>query len=548
MEVPAVNPDAIRTANPSTWPQYPYDLVPATREQSQPRYRIHMDERVEFGLRDGVTLTLDVYRPAAPGERFPSLFSFSPYTRQLQRTDVPIGQNESGISEFWVPRGYAHVIVDIRGSNDSQGDWDMWGPTEQQDMVEVIEWIGAQPWCNGSVGGMGCSYQAMTQVLAATHNPPALKAVFPYDAAVDHYRDLFYTGGIPHDGFMRTWFSDVEFLNLWGGRLRGETAMRQRFLDLLGDAHPTDDEYHRSRSAWPRLPNIKIPMYLGCHWTFFPLHLRASFLTWESVPSTRNRMLIGPSPVPARPFAAYHQEALRWYDQHLKGFDTGVDDGPPIRIFVRGDNAWRGEDEWPLRRTHWTDLFLGGPEGGHAGTLDQTPGAQQGRTFEYSGVGQEYLWGRPRIAYRTEPFASPTEITGPLVLRLSFQATAEDVDWIAKIYDESPDGETTLLTYGMLRSSHRALDPKLSTPHRPWHSHDGPELLSPKTTYELDIEIVPNSNVFLAGHRLKLEIANADSLPENYLWYRRMHNYSSVNTILEGGPNASFLRVPVIPR
>ncbi len=207
------NPYGIRTANPTVWPQYPYNETPQTPERSHARYTIQNEWNQAIAVRDGTKLLLDVYRPAMMGEQFPALVSFSPYTRQLQRDSAPIGQNEAGISEFWVPRGYAHVIVDVRGTNGSGGSWDMMGPDEQTDMADIIEWVAEQPWCNGNVGMMGCSYFAMTQNLAAEQQPPSLKAIFPYDACTDLYRDFYFNDGIPHDDFQRIWFSDITFLN-----------------------------------------------------------------------------------------------------------------------------------------------------------------------------------------------------------------------------------------------------------------------------------------------------------------------------------------------
>lgn len=161
-----INPNRVRTAFPSTWPQYPYDAEPKTPEQSAPVHAIQAELDVRAAMSDGVRLALDVFRPHAVGERFPALVSVSPYTRQLQQTVVPVGQNEAGITEFWVPRGYAHVVVDVRGTNDSEGSWDHWGPREQRDLREIIEWVAEQPWCDGNVGMMGCSYFGMNQLQA----------------------------------------------------------------------------------------------------------------------------------------------------------------------------------------------------------------------------------------------------------------------------------------------------------------------------------------------------------------------------------------------
>src|ERR1700761_7848785 len=147
----SIHDDPARSANPQTRPQYPYNLRPRSREQSEPIYGVTSNPDVQIPMPDGVQLMADVFRPFAPGRRFPALIAHSPYTRILQSTVLPSGQNEAGITEFWVPRGYVHVIVDARGTGDSEGVYDLLGPVEQSDVCEVIAWAASQPWCDGNV-------------------------------------------------------------------------------------------------------------------------------------------------------------------------------------------------------------------------------------------------------------------------------------------------------------------------------------------------------------------------------------------------------------
>lgn len=545
MRMAQPHPYGLRTANPSAWPQYPFNHVPHTPEQSKARYEIHNDWNQTVAVRDGTRLLFDVYRPNMPGEKFPALCSFSPYTRQLQRDSATIGQNEAGITEFWVPRGYAHVIVDVRGTNGSEGKWDHWGPQEQQDIVEIIEWVARQPWCTGKVGMMGCSYFAMTQNLAAERQPPSLAAIFPYDAGTDLYRNFYFTGGIPNDGFARIWFSDVTFLNFHSGRNPNTAALTEHFETVLGLKYPLDGPYYWERSAWPNLDKIKIPAYFGCDWKFYDSHLRGSFDAWQGTGDIIKRMLIGPKSFPRRPFAAYHMEALRWYDHFLKGMDTGVLEGGPIHIWIEGEDLWRDEYEWPLARTKWTEFYLGGKPG--SGTLTDTPPLDGEQTLSYDPAGERWIWGEPHWVYRSEPLDQDLEITGPIQLNLVMASTAEDTDWIVILQDEAPDGTIRELSRGWLRSSHRATDPEKSRPNQPWHPHNGIELLSPNAPEELAIEIISTSNLFVQGHRIRLELANCDSLVQNNFWYRRTLPIAAQNTILQGR-GKSRLILPVIPR
>jgi predicted acyl esterase len=539
------NPYGIRTAYPTVWPQYPYNETPHTPEQSVPRYQVQNDWNQAIAVRDGTKLLLDVYRPYQPGQTFPALCSFSPYTRQLQRDSPPIGQNEAGISEFWVPRGYAHVIVDIRGANGSEGSWDQFGPLEQRDMFDIIEWVAEQPWCDGNVGMMGCSYFAMTQNLAAEQQPPSLKAIFPYDAATDIYRDFYFSGGVFHDGFARIWFSDITFLNFWGGRNPNTEGMTRHFETILGMKYPCDGPYYWERSAWPNLDKIQVPAYFGCHWPFYNLHLRGTFDAWHRTGDITKRMLLGPAPLPQRQYANYHMEALRWYDHFLKGMDTHVLDGAPIHLWIEGEDTWRHENEWPLARTQWTEFYLGGTPGN--GTLSDSAPAAGEQTLDYDPTSEQWFWGQPRWTYRSEPLDKPVEVTGPIQLNLFMSSTAQDTDWIVSLQDEAPDGSVQTLTRGWLRSSHRAVEPSQSRKNVPWHPHKEVDLLAPGQEYELPIEVIPTSNLFLQGHRIRLELANCDSLVQNNMWYRRTLPLAARNTVIQGA-GKSHVVLPIIPR
>jgi predicted acyl esterase len=480
-----------------------------------------------------------------PGEKFPALCSFSPYTRQLQRESTPIGQNEAGISEFWVPRGYAHVIVDVRGANGSEGSWDHWGPEEQKDFADIIEWVAEQSWCNGKVGMMGCSYFGMTQNLAAEQQPPSLKAIFPYDAATDMYRDVYFSGGIPCDGFARVWFMYVTVLNFRSGRNPNTAAMTKHFETILGMKYPLDGPYYWERSAWQKLDKIQIPAYFGCTWAVYHLHLKGSFDAWLGTHNITKRMLIGPAPMPARPFGAYHMEALRWYDHFLKGMDTRVLEGAPIHLWIEGEDIWRDEHEWPLARTEWTEFSLGGAVG--KGTLTDTPPPDGEQTLSYDSSSEQWIWGQPRWVYRSEPLDKPLEITGPIQLNLVMASTAEDTDWIATLQDEAPDGSIRELTRGWLRSSHRAIDPERSRPNQPWHPHDRVELLKSNKPEELAIPVVATANLFAQGHRIRLELANCDSVVQNNQRYRRTLPLPAKNTVVQGRGKSRII-LPVIPR
>ena len=144
------------------------------RNLSRPRFTIRTDDNTEVPMRDGVTLLADVHRPTADG-RYPALIAASPYPRQMQDFGAPAGFIEAGATDFWVSRGYVHVIANVRGTSGSGGTFGFFDPQERQDMYDLVEWAAAQPWCDGNVGMIGISYFAMTQLEAAVERPPHLK-------------------------------------------------------------------------------------------------------------------------------------------------------------------------------------------------------------------------------------------------------------------------------------------------------------------------------------------------------------------------------------
>ncbi len=541
-----IDANRIRAIDPLVWPQYPFNEPPKPPERSEPRYSINADYEVRIPMRDGTKLAADVVRPHAAG-KFPALVSTSVYTRQLQRSVVPLGQNEAGVSEFWVPRGYAHVIVDVRGCNDSEGEYDLFGPQEQQDLYDMIEWVAEQPWCSGKIGMSGVSYYGRTQNFAAEQQPPHLTAIFPYDASCDFYRDACFHGGIAAP-YTTHWTSAVLNLNMSSGRNRNADLIRQKLEILYSQKYPFDGPFYQERSAGPRLGMIKTPAYFGCGWYMNQLHLKGAFDGYLGTGDIPKRLIVGPRPWPPRPWAGYHYEMLRWYDQWLKGMDTRVMEGPPIQLYIQGDNSWRSEREWPLARTQWREFYLGGPPSGRQGALTEVAGGEQVRRYEFDPASPAALLGEPRLTYRTQPFEREVELTGPLAFYLQAASSAPDIDWLVFIADELPDGQVQELCKGWLRASHRAIDRERSTPAKPYHPHQMAEPITPGVVYEYPIEIWPICNVFKPGHRLRLEIGNADSIVAGHGGRHVTIQVKATNTVYEGGQKPSRLLVPVIPR
>ena len=318
---------------------------------------------VKVAMRDGVQISLRIYLPDADG-RYPALFAASPYQHEFD--DVPAYPlflwRETGPIAWYVEQGYAYVRADVRGSGRSEGDFGFMDRIEQEDYNELIAWIVGQPWSSGKVGGIGQSYYAMAQWLMAAANPPGLACIVPYDGLVDQYRGSNYHGGI-FCAYRPGWY--INLLANTQHRPAGHTGRARMTTDLVGDivAHTLNDDWWKQRSAFERLPDIKVPVYSIGHWGKMGLHLRGNILGYELAGGPKKLLVTGARTV----HEAHHQfdqvefhrrELLPFYDHWLKGIDNGVMDGAPVRIFVRGANIYRDEPAWPLARAQYKSWYL----------------------------------------------------------------------------------------------------------------------------------------------------------------------------------------------
>lgn len=520
------------------------------RELSAPVHEMIGDNNVAIPMRDGVSLRADIRRPDGAGP-FPALIAISPYPRQLQYLGLPIGFIEAGQSDFFVPRGYAHVIVNCRGTGGSGGVYEMTGPTEHRDLYDLVEWVAAQPWCDSKVGMIGVSYFAIEQFNAAIEGPPHLRAIFPWSATVDWYREIFWHGGIPTGGFAGKYFNAIGMADR-----ENPDFFRSRFFTVLGKllhihaihrrlakphdnpvsilaralrfpyrSHPWDDVYlsvstehqlydsfWQARDMADRIDRIRIPIYLGADWQNVSVHLQTPFLALERLPrETPYRVALAPRGTLQWPWESLHVEALAWFDHWLKGRDTGIMEGKPIRYYVEGAEEWREADAWPLPGTRFAALHLCAD-----GNLRAEDGPSGSRDYLYLPKGLERARNSnppalpASLSWETAPFPNSVEIIGPLVLRLRAASSAVDTDWIVKLQDVAPGGRPRDLTQGWLRASHRALDPLRSRPYRPEHPHDRAQPLVPDQETAFEIAILPIAHRFLPRHRLCLALTSED--------------------------------------
>jgi putative CocE/NonD family hydrolase len=497
-------------------------------------------------MRDGMDLSADIWLPPT-GDRFPALLIRTPYNNADARF--------LAWADAFVAAGYAVVLQDCRGRHDSDGVWDPY-VCELEDGYDTHQWVGAQPWCDGQIGTWGLSYPGFTQTLPATLRSPHLKALVPIASQQDNWGHHRVGGAIQ-------WSVTVFFAGFMGRTMQMEPIARLdqdallRGLPLatavetsIGRSdyvrgvieHDGYDDWWSRYSLRDQYGEVDAPAYFMTGWYDSLLDETLTvFQGWKaharsSEARRLTRILVGPwshqvAPWGRKPlgpdgefedvaFGAHAvgdniAEHLRWYDARLRGRDTGIDAEPPVRLFVMGANQWRSEQEWPLARTRWTDLFLA--PGGQL-TFDGPPdeGAEPDR-FTYDPADPVPSWGAqyqsmdlggPRDRRVVEArddvlvFDSPVldgelEVTGPIALHLWAMTDAPDTDWTAALVDVFPDGRAIILCEGICRARFRE-------PLAP------PTLVPADTPTEFVVNLWATANVFGAGHRVRLEVSSSN--------------------------------------
>ncbi len=521
---------------------------------SQPKYKLIVEKDVKIPTRGGSYVMADVFRPDAAGEKFPPLLSLSVYQKELQYVPHagPFSHQERPEPDFWVPRGYAMVFIDSRGTGRSPGNADVWSMAEARDYYDAIEWAAAQRWSTGKVGLAGVSYYAVTQWNVASLKPPHLAAIIPWEGFVDQYRDWAYRGGLFSQTRVMRWWTDVTGKQLLEHtRIDNAAAYDENYVYNMM-VNYLDGPWWGQVKSRAQLDQISVPFFSVGNWTSF--HFRGNVEAFERAASKDKlfRVHIG-----GRLTEFYSDEGkteqLRFYDHWLKGNDTGMMKEPPVRLCVRTsprDCQWRFEDEFPLKRTTYTKYFLtADPSGGLAKTstndeklATSAPAEERGLTYDAGPLSAARgTRGDPGASFVSEPLADDTEITGHVNLVMWISSETDDADVIARLRKVKADGSIEEVSDGILKVSHRKLDPKLSRPDRPFHTHDAEQKLKKGDVVPIEVEIRTTSMIFQKGTRIRVDVLPHDN--EEYFAVYHIGN----NTIYTGGARASYILLPIVP-
>lgn len=497
-------------------------------------------EILTVAMSDGVALRMRVY--GADGEPRPVLFGASPY--RFDNDDIPetcaFLWRETGPIDWYVSQGYAYAHMDVRGSGRSDGEYGFFDARERRDLYEAIEWIAAQPWSTGKVGGIGHSYYATSQWCMASENPPSLACIAPFDGHLDLYRGWAYHGGVPCQFLTEWWCNNVRPINLHP--LNADAPPRDLPLDLPRalSLHPLEDEYWRERSFADKLDGCRIPVFSIGAWCKLDLHLAGNIEGYRRMAGPKKLMVIAAPHMSAVQGAfesvEFHQRhLLAFYDHYLKGADTGFVGQPDIMLEMRNAPAPATPAAWPpAEGARPVVLHLGAGPTGSVRSLNDgrlTEGLADGtESTSYTYPDREWSLGNvqftrvgPDAVSRNLTFTSPAlgasvDLMGEAELTLWLSSSRADTDVIVKLVEQWPlsSGESaraaqprsTVVAKGWLRASHRRV---LDRAHGLRHVHDTAEPLVPGEAYELAVALTPAAYRFSAGSRVRLDLSCADS-------------------------------------
>ncbi len=570
----------------------------ALRQAAKPSQLPNVTKDVGVPMRDGVTLRADVALPAATG-RFPTLVYRTPYGKQF-------ALREGSTFEKAVARGYAVVIQDVRGRYASDGEFSPY-QNEGRDGYDTIEWAARQSWSDGNVGTFGLSYPGAVQWLAAVENPPHLKAMVPA-MTFSTPGNFFYSGGVFDGSWLDwIWFNIAPDIrrrkNLAGPQTYKEAAAAwkrerermQNFLPLrdLPDlkqvapfyyewlSHPATDpwwDWAELRLKYDRV-NAAVLNFSGWYDEAYgpdgaTINYNGLVAARHYAKGSRTHTVIGPwthggqaeAKSGERDFGAaapvdYDELILRWMDHYLRNVDNGVDREKPVRIFVMGDNVWRDEDFWPPARAKDTFFYINAETvAARVGTLNSMQLRPSARTSEFvsdpehplSDPYTEYgahdyraFAGRDDVlTFDTAPLTSDTEVAGQIRADIYVSADVRDFDLWVRLLDVAPDGTAfNLMSPGLdvQRVSYR-------------HGLRKQELIKPNEVYVLTLNRMVTSNVFLAGHRIRVQISAAFSPHFSRNLQTGESEISSSRTqlghirIYHDAKHPSRIVLPVIPR
>ena len=482
-------------------------------------------------LSDGTRLGARIWLPEdAERDPVPAILEYIPY-----RKGDGTAPRDQPRHAYFAGHGYAVLRVDQRGSGESDGLLhDEYLPQEQEDALEVLRWIAEQSWCTGAVGMFGISWGGFNGLQVAARRPPELKAVISLCSTDDRYADdVHYRGGA---------VLALEMLS-WGASLLSFNAIppdpevagpgwRDAWLERIDSVEPYEyewlrhqrrDDYWKQGSVCEDFGAIRCPVYAIGGWADGYTEAVLRLLAGLEAPS---KGLIGPwshsfpDEVEPGPAIGFLQECLRWWDQWLKGEDTGIMDEPALRVWMQEPVApsarqverpgrWVAERAWPAPTIGERRMWL------REGTLGDEPDPAAPRleigtdllcgidggvwcadgTHGEGAVDQRADDGRA-LSFTSAPLDERIELLGNARVELELESDRPVAQLAARLCDVAADGSSLLITRGVLNLTHR-------------DSHEHPQPLEPGRRERIVLELDGIAQAIPAGHRVRLALSPA---------------------------------------
>ena len=562
---------------------------------------------VMVAMRDGVRLATDVYIPTGlatnGAQRFPVILERTPYDKtapsRSERTPTnATPMSRADVAAFFARRGYAVIYQDCRGRYKSEGEFVKY-LSDGHDGYDTCAWILKQPWSNGRIATMGLSYAAHTQGALGSASAPGVVAMFLDSGGFSNA----YQGGIRQGGAFElkqaTWafnqalespeikrdpakLAAMKAIDVrdWFRRMpwrRGASpvALAREYEDYLFEQweHGVFDDYWKQLGIYAEGfydQYVDAAMVHMSSW--YDAYARTATDNYIGLSKRKRgpvRLIMGPwthgdrqltyvGDVDFGPAATLDGNVAtdflslraRWFDRWLKDVRNGVDDEPPVRIFVMGGGSgrknsagrldhggrWRSERDWPIPDTQWTPYYLGrdgslsavtpsereawreyrfdpkNPVPTIGGTVTSGQPVMVGGAFDqregprFFGSRAPYrpLAEQPDVlVFQTPPLETAVEVTGPITANLWISSDCPDTDFTIKLVDvyppngDYPDGFAMNITDGILRVRYR-------------DSWERPAMMVPGTVYAIRVSAFPTSNLFARGHRIRMDVSSSN--------------------------------------
>ena len=505
------------------------------RAASQPEHDHDVSWDVRIPMRDRLELSANLWRPrprdGAPDQRFPVILEMIPYGKDNWRRNW-----DTAFGEWLAARGFALCRLDVRGTGSSPGiALDEYTEAETLDGFDAVEWLAAQPWCNGNVGMWGISYGGFTSIQVAKLRPPHLRAIVPMYATDDRYRDdVHFRGGCVTASEKSQYAVSQVGMNAMPPRpsFRG-SGWRDEWRERLERTPPWllawvreqhDGPYWRRGSLAPDYEALECAVFQIAGWT--DGYVDPAFRIQERCVNAARRTLVGnwvhsfPDDAYPGPNLDWMHEFVRFFDRYLKDVDNGWDHEPALTWFEREwaqpepfprewPGRWRAADAFPVPGTATTTLFLGngsldaGPGAesvdhiAHAATVGTAGGLSWGAGWHPNGLARDLRPDERRgLTYTTEPLDAPMSVIGSPEVVLHVSATMPIATCVVRLSEVSRSGVSSLVATGALNLTHRRSD--ASPEPMPIDAVAGPE--------EVRIPLRSTGYRFTPGSRVRLTL------------------------------------------